>query len=83
MARRLAHPHPARVDRTLVPVTGSRSSSWATHTGARLGDCARMKWNNVNFQDHMLAYEQNKTGKVGYRVAGIEMARRCHPPFEL
>ncbi len=42
-----------------------------------------MKWNNVNFQDHMLAYEQNKTGKVGYRVAGIEMARRCHPPFEL
>jgi len=27
MARRLGHPHPARVDQTLVPATSSRSSS--------------------------------------------------------
>jgi integrase len=32
-------------------------------TGARLGDCARMKWTNVSFRDHMLTYEQTKTGK--------------------
>ncbi len=33
-------------------------------TGARLGDCATMKWSNVNFQDHVLTYEQRKTDKV-------------------
>jgi integrase len=40
-------------------------------TGARLGDCARMKWANVNFRDHMLTYEQTKTGKV-VRVPLVE-----------
>src|ERR1017187_3246846 len=45
-------------------------SEWFTlimmgiYTGARLGDCARMKWDNVNFQERMLTYEQKKTGKV-------------------
>ena len=32
-------------------------------TGARLGDCAGMKWANVNFRDRILTYEQTKTGK--------------------
>jgi integrase len=33
-------------------------------TGARLGDCAKMKWDNVNFRDRVLSFEQKKTGKV-------------------
>ncbi len=40
-------------------------------TGARLGDCARMKWANVSFQERMLTYEQKKTGKV-VRVPLVE-----------
>ncbi len=33
-------------------------------TGARLGDCAKMKWDSVNFRDRVMSYEQKKTGKV-------------------
>ena len=50
--------------------TAGYKSEWFTlilmgiFTGARLGDCARMKWDNVNFQERMLTYEQKKTGKV-------------------
>ena len=40
-------------------------------TGARLGDCSRMKWANVNFRDHVLTYEQTKTAKV-VRVPLVE-----------
>jgi integrase len=41
-------------------------------TGARLGDCATMKWANVNFRDHVLTYEQTKTDKV-VRVPLVEV----------
>jgi integrase len=40
-------------------------------TGARLGDCAQMKWENINFKDQVLTYEQKKTGKV-VRVPLVE-----------
>jgi integrase len=40
-------------------------------TGARLGDCAKMKWDNVNFRDHVLTYVQTKTAKV-VRVPLVE-----------
>lgn len=52
-------------------------SEWFTlilmgyYTGARLGDCATMKWDNVNFKDRVLVYEQKKTGKV-VRVPLVE-----------
>jgi integrase len=41
------------------------------YTGARLSDCATMKWENVNFRDHVLTYEQRKTAKV-VRVPLVE-----------
>ncbi|MGO8931977.1 MAG: tyrosine-type recombinase/integrase [Limisphaerales bacterium] len=40
-------------------------------TGARLGDCATMKWDNVNFRDRVISYEQRKTSKV-VRVPLVE-----------
>ena len=33
------------------------------YTGARLGDCARMKWENVNLKEHGITFVQGKTGK--------------------
>ena len=41
------------------------------YTGARLGDCATMKWEQVNFRDRVLTYEQRKTRKV-VRVPLVE-----------
>ncbi|MCX6924757.1 MAG: site-specific integrase [Verrucomicrobia bacterium] len=41
------------------------------YTGARLGDCATMKWDQVNFRDRVLSYEQRKTRKV-VRVPLVE-----------
>jgi integrase len=41
------------------------------YTGARLGDCATMKWSSVNFRDRVLTYEQRKTAKV-VRVPLVE-----------
>lgn len=32
-------------------------------TGARLGDCVRLKWENVHPDDSVIVYEQKKTGK--------------------
>ena len=52
-------------------------SEWFTlilmgyYTGARLGDCATMKWGHVNFRDRVMSYEQKKTGKV-VRVPLVE-----------
>jgi len=52
-------------------------SEWFTlillgyYTGARLGDCATMKWATVNFRDRLLTYEQKKTKKV-VRVPLVE-----------
>jgi site-specific recombinase XerD len=43
---------------------------WATmivlgyYTGARLTDCAQMRWENVNFDQSFLTYTQSKTGKT-------------------
>ena len=33
----------------------------AFYTGARLGDCARMKWDNIDFQRRVITFEQTKT----------------------
>jgi integrase len=33
-------------------------------TGARLGDCALMKWDKVDFHKGLIAYQQTKTGKT-------------------
>ena len=33
------------------------------YTGARLGDCAWMKWENVNLKEHGITFVQGKTGK--------------------
>jgi integrase len=57
--------------------TAGYKSEWFTliltgyYTGARLGDCATMKWDSVNFQDRVLTYVQRKTGK-SVRVPLVE-----------
>ena len=33
------------------------------YTGARLGDCVSLTWKNVNLQDRLIIYDQQKTGK--------------------
>lgn len=40
-------------------------------SGARLGDCATMKWDNVNMKERVISYKQKKTGKV-VRVPMVE-----------
>ena len=55
--------------RKLLDAAGGYKKEWFTliligfYTGARLGDCATMKWANVYFQDRLLIYEQKKTAK--------------------
>jgi integrase len=51
-------------------------------TGARLSDCATMKWSNVNFRDHVLTYEQRKTGKVVRVPLGDDLYDHLHTMFE-
>lgn len=44
-------------------------SDWFTlillgiYTGQRLGDCVTLKWENVDMQNHVIYFEQQKTGK--------------------
>lgn len=53
----------------LLDAAGGYKEEWFTlilmgfYTGARLGDCATMKWENVDFRDRVLTYEQRKTAK--------------------
>lgn len=49
---------------------GVAPSEWRTvillgfYTAARIGDCARMRWDNVNFDKGVIAFEQTKTKKT-------------------
>lgn len=51
-------------------IAASPNSDWQTmiylgfYTGARLGDCAAMTWDNIDTENGRLVYQQRKTGKT-------------------
>lgn len=55
-------------------LAGSASGDWKTaillgyYTGARLGDCANMKWGNVDFVAGVISFEPQKTRRKNKRV---------------
>ncbi len=56
---------PAELDAILTNAKGD----WLTvtllgrYTGARMGDCARMRWSNVDLSSEVIRYTDQKTGK--------------------
>ena len=56
---------PSELDAILAAATGD----WLTvtlfgrYTGARISDCAQMRWENVNLAEETIAYTDKKTGK--------------------
>ena len=53
----------------LDAILSAAQGDWLTatlfgrYTGARMGDCVQMRWENVNLKDEVITYTDKKTGK--------------------
>ncbi len=53
----------------LDAILSAAKGDWLTvtlfgrYTGAHMGDCVQMRWENVNLEDEVIAYADRKTGK--------------------
>jgi integrase len=68
-------------------ILGSAEGEWKTailfgyNTGARLGDCVRMKWKNVDFEKKLLRFVIKKTGENNQEVDEVH-TMPLSPEFE-